>query len=223
MRCGREDRQPLGPHPCGGGPERRADDSASRPPRHRGLLATSVLLVVLGAASVAVSLTAPDTVDRVTGDIRVAAGVQLHRILAPDRLPEIRLGGEGGMRELDRCDGSFTEMIGYRSEGVPPLFAAHNNCGGDVILGWEIGQRVAVAGSDVVYEVVEERHTPKWSGVDRLVGMSGEFMVQTCFYGENRMRFLALARVDAGHDGSAADGSGRKRSAASRFRPEKVL
>jgi hypothetical protein len=26
--------------------------------------------------------------------------------------------------------------------------------------------------------------------------MSGEFMVQTCFYGENRMRFLALAQVD---------------------------
>ena len=64
-----------------------------------------------------------------------------------------------------------------------------------MILGWDLGQRVMVEGSDVVYEVVEERHTPKWSNVEALVGMTGEFMVQTCFYGENRMRFLSLAPV----------------------------
>ena len=165
--------------------------------RALGLLVPSILLVVLGISFLAASILAPDAVERVTGDLKVAAQKTWHELLAPDQLPQITLGVEGGMVELDRCDGTFTEMVSYRVDGVPPLFAAHNNCGGDVILGWEIGQRVAVAGSDVVYQVVEERHTPKWSEVEQLVGMSGEFMVQTCLYGENRMRFLALAPVDS--------------------------
>lgn len=141
------------------------------------------------------SVFAPDLVDKVTGDVKVSVLKQFHQIFAPDELPTIRLGGEGGMVELDHCDGTFTEMVSYRIDDVLPLFAAHNNCGGDVILGWDLGQRVMVEGSDVVYEVVEERHTPKWSNVEALVGMTGEFMVQTCFYGENRMRFLSLAPV----------------------------
>ena len=181
------------------------DDSprAARRVRRRltPLLPTSIALVTLGAVFLGASVFAPDLVDRTTGDIKVAVQKQLHQLLAPDELPEIRLGGEGGMVELDHCDGTFTEMITYRIEGVPPLFAAHNNCGGDVILGWELGQRVRVAGSDTVYEVVEERHTPKWSNIDALVGMSGEFMVQTCFYGENRMRFLALAPAESSSEG----------------------
>lgn len=163
--------------------------------RMRALLLSSIVLVTLGAVFLAASVFAPDLVDKTMGDIKVTVQKQVHQLLAPDELPEITLGGEGGMVELDHCDGTFTEMITYRIDGVTPLFAAHNNCGGDVILGWELGQQVRVAGSDTVYEVVEERHTPKWSNVEELVGMSGEFMVQTCFYGENRMRFLALAPV----------------------------
>lgn len=167
-------------------------------PRRRGpsgLLLASIALLTLGASFVVVSSVAPDAVDRATGDIKVTVQKQFQQIVAPDALPELRLGGEGGLVQLDRCDGTFTEMVSYRVDGVLPLFAAHNNCGGDIILGWELGQRVTIEGSDVVYEVVEERHTPKWSDVEALVGMSGEFMVQTCFYGENRMRFLALAQV----------------------------
>ncbi|WP_312170760.1 hypothetical protein [Microbacterium sp.] len=168
----------------------------SRPRGRVGLLVASIALVGLGASFLVVSTVAPDAVDRVTGDIKVTVQKQFQQIFDPDALPVLRLGGEGGLAQLDECDGTFTEMISYRVDGVPPLFAAHNNCGGDVILGWELGQRVRVEGSDIVYEVVEERHTPKWSDVEALVGMSGEFMVQTCFYGENRMRFLALAPVD---------------------------
>lgn len=191
--------------------ERRVDDgmkpgagSESSPAPHRrrrrrrgGLLGCSIALVGLGVAFLAASTFAPALVDKVTGDVKVAVQKQLHQIVAPDELPMIRLGAAGGMVELDHCDGTFTEMVSYRVDEVLPLFAAHNNCGGDVILGWEIGQRVMVAGSDIVYEVVEERHTPKWSNVEELVGMSGEFMVQTCFYGENKMRFLALAPVES--------------------------
>ena len=178
------------PEPDGGPPSSRRVRR-----RMRELLLTSIVLVTLGAVFLAASVFAPDLVDKTTGNVKVAVQKQLHQLLAPDELPEIRLGGEGGMVELDHCDGTFTEMITYRIDEVPPLFAAHNNCGGDIILGWELGQRVRVAGSDTLYEVVEERHTPKWSNVEVLVGMSGEFMVQTCFYGENKMRFLALAPV----------------------------
>ncbi|SEC17194.1 hypothetical protein SAMN04489807_3060 [Microbacterium hydrocarbonoxydans] len=178
------------PEPDGGPPSSRRVRR-----RMRALLLTSIVLVTLGAVFLAASVFAPDLVDKTTGNVKVAVQKQLHQLLAPDELPEIRLGGEGGMVELDHCDGTFTEMITYRIDEVPPLFAAHNNCGGDIILGWELGQRVRVAGSDTLYEVVEERHTPKWSNVEVLVGMSGEFMVQTCFYGENKMRFLALAPV----------------------------
>lgn len=167
-----------------------------RPRGRFGLLVASIALVGLGASFLVVSTVAPDAVDRVTGDIKVTVQKQFQQIFAPDALPVLRLGGEGGLAQLDECDGTFTEMISYRVDGVPPLFAAHNNCDGDIILGWDLGQRVRVEGSDIVYEVVEERHTPKWSDIEALVGMSGEFMVQTCFYGENRMRFLALAQVD---------------------------
>lgn len=169
---------------------------ARRPRRRSGLLFASILLVGLGASFLSASVLAPDTVDKVTGDLKVSVQETLHQVFSPDELPVIRLGVEGGMVELDRCDGTFTEMVSYRIDDVLPLFAAHNNCGGDVILGWELGQRVAVEGSDTVYEVVEERHTPKWSNVEALAGMTGEFMVQTCFYGENKMRFLSLAPVD---------------------------
>jgi hypothetical protein len=168
----------------------------SRRPRRRfGLLFASIVLVGLGMSFLSASVFAPDLVDKVTGDVKVSVLKQFHQMFAPDELPTIRLGGEGGMVELDHCDGTFTEMVSYRIDDVLPLFAAHNNCGGDVILGWDLGQRVMVEGSDVVYEVVEERHTPKWSNVEALAGMTGEFMVQTCFYGENRMRFLSLAPV----------------------------
>jgi hypothetical protein len=168
-----------------------------RPRRRGGLLMASIVLVGLGATLLSASVLVPDLVDRVTGDVKVSVVKQFHQIFTPDELPTIRLGGEGGMVELDHCDGTFTEMVSYRIDDVLPLFAAHNNCGGDVILGWDLGQRVMVAGSDVVYEVVEERHTPKWSNVEALAGMTGEFMVQTCFYGENKMRFLSLAPVGA--------------------------
>ncbi|MFJ2542872.1 hypothetical protein [Microbacterium sp. NPDC087589] len=166
-----------------------------RPRRRGGLLFASIVLVGLGASFLSASVLAPDFVDKVTGDAKVSVLKQFHQIFAPDELPTIRLGAEGGMVELDHCDGAFTEMVSYRIDDVLPLFAAHNNCGGDVILGWELGQRIMVEGSDVVYEVIEERHTPKWSNVEALAGMTGEFMVQTCFYGENKMRFLSLAPV----------------------------
>lgn len=169
------------------------------------LLGTAAVVTVLGLVLTGATVIAPDTVDKVTGNLKVTAEQQLHRWIAPGELPTITLGGEGDMRDLDRCTGEFTEMASYRADGILPLYSAHNSCGGDIILTWDLGQQVRVAGSDVVYEVVEERHTPKWSNADSLVGMTGEFMVQTCYYGENRMRFLALAPAASGRSQGIPD------------------
>ncbi|WP_425838329.1 hypothetical protein [Microbacterium sp. PA5] len=178
-----------------------AADETGLPTRSRRggrvLLVISVVLVVLGLVFSLASAFAPEAVDRVTGEAKVTITTQLRNLFAPDDLPVIRLGDEGQIRDLDDCDGTFTEMVGYRLDGVPPLYAAHNFCGGDAILGWGIGERVRVEGSDTVYEVVEERRTVKWADAHLLQGMQGEFLLQTCFYGQNLMRFVGLAPVDA--------------------------
>ena len=177
-----------------------ADAVAAAPVRRRRggrvLLLVSVVLVVLGLVLSLASAFAPEAVDRVTGEAKVAIATQLRTLFAPDDLPVVRLGDEGQIRDLDDCDGTFTEMVSYRLDGVPPLYAAHNYCGGDAILGWDIGQHVRVAGSDTVYEVVEERRTVKWADAHLLQGMRGEFLLQTCFYGQNLMRFVGLEPVD---------------------------
>lgn len=156
------------------------------------------------------------TVDRAFGEVAVAVGAGPSLGYTPDPtpspdslwsrmtgsgrssyLPEVTLGGPGGEVELDACTGEFTEMVDHQAPGGPPLYSAHNTCDGDIILGWSIGQRATVAGSDVVYEVVEERQAMDYSDTGVLTDMPGEFTLQTCFYGESRMRFLALAPVDS--------------------------
>jgi len=180
--------------------ETSSDETRLPMRRRRGgrvLLVLSVVLVVLGLVFSLASAFAPEVVDRVTGEAKVTIATQLRNLFAPDDLPVIRLGDEGEIRDLDDCDGSFREMVSYRLDGVPPLYAAHNFCGGDAILGWDIGQQVRVAGSDTVYEVVEERRTVKWADAHLLQGMRGEFLLQTCFYGQNLMRFVGLEPVDS--------------------------
>jgi hypothetical protein len=180
-------------------------DATARSPRaarRRWLLPALSVLVVISVTLFAVSLFAPQVVDKVVGNAQVAIEKQVHQILSPGDLPELRIGAEGGTAELDLCDGTFTEMVGYRADDVLPLYAAHNICGGGIILGWPLGQHVRVSGSDAIYEVVEERYTPKGSPADVLAGMAGELMVQTCVFGENRMRIISLAVVGDGEERS---------------------
>lgn len=162
------------------------------------LLVVAVTLVTAGAVVLGASVVAPEVTETAYGAVKrtVTAQVDLVRETVFEELPTVALGATGGMAELDRCDGTFTEIAAYQREGVPPVWAAHNNCGGDVTLAWERGQRVSISGSDAVYEVVEVRAVSKtWSSTDDLVGLSGELALQTCFYGENRMKFVALSLV----------------------------
>lgn len=94
-------------------------------------------------------------------------------------------------------------MLSYESEDAtwPPVFAAHNNCGGDVILSWKLSQEVFLeeAGEKTVYRIVDIREIPKtWSTTADLKGLGGELALQTCLYGEDLMRFVGLEAVESG-------------------------
>ena len=154
---------------------------------------------VCAAALLIWQLVSPASLERAVGETKVAVEQVVEDTVAPAEYPTIRLGGVGGRKALDRCNGKFIEMRSYRMRDVPPVYAAHNVCGGDVILRWKVGDTVRIDGRDTLYRVVEKRHTPKWSLVTKLRGMKGELVVQTCYYGQNKMRFLGLEPIQPPH------------------------
>ncbi|MGW9113127.1 hypothetical protein [Microbacterium sp. NPDC055683] len=167
-----------------------------------------VLLLAGGVALGAGTLFAPQAVEQAYGTIKVGFAEKVQQVQEQvfEELPTVKLGVSGGQTELDYCDGTFTEMLSYEREGVPPVWAAHNNCGGDVILPWEVGQRIQVEGDDTVYEIVDIRYTSKiWSSTADLVGLGGDLALQSCFYGEDRMKFIGLKAVDDQGSTTASD------------------
>lgn len=169
--------------------------------RKRGNIVLGALggvLIVGGAALLTGVMLAPEQVEKGYGDVKVAITSSVDQVQEEvfEELPTVSIGVTGGIPELDLCDGTFTVMTSYEREGVPETAAAHNNCGGDVLLSWEEGQRIRIDGRDEVYEVVDIRYTSKiWSSTDDLVGLQGEIALQSCFYGEDRMKFVGLAPV----------------------------
>ncbi|MFB8188133.1 hypothetical protein ACFC14_02340 [Microbacterium sp. NPDC055988] len=172
----------------------------ARPRSGRLLRVIAGILIGAGVLLAVVAVVAPERVERAYGATKstvdaIAAGV---RATVLDELPRARLGATGGKAELSRCDDTFTQMASYTRAGVPPVWAAHNNCGGDVILNWQLGDHVilSTAQGDVEYEVVEVRHVPKtWSSTDDLLGLDGDLALQTCLYGQDIMDFVGLDRV----------------------------
>ncbi|MTE24200.1 MULTISPECIES: hypothetical protein [Microbacterium] len=157
------------------------------------------VLVLGGAAILAGVAFAPEQVERTYGAVKTSIDKTVDEVQEQvfEELPTVTIGVEGGLAELDRCDGTFTIMRSYEREGVPETGAAHNNCGGDVLLAWDEGQKIRIAGRDEVYEVVDIRYTSKiWSSTDDLVGLGGDIALQSCFYGEDRMKFVGLAPVE---------------------------
>lgn len=154
-------------------------------------------LVVVGVAFGGLGILSPGTVDRAYGEARQQI-TELYTAITGD-LPRLRLGASGGIAELDRCDGTFAELKSYEGTGrVPPVWAAHNACGDDVTHPWQIGQRITIDGSGDTYEVVEIRDTAKhWATTDALLDLNGDLALQTCYYGEDKMRFVGLIVIDA--------------------------
>jgi hypothetical protein len=174
-----------------------------RRPRSLVLRAVAAVLILGGVALGVLALVAPQRIEGAYGATKVAidrAASDLRSTVFHD-LPHARLGVAGGLPELNRCDDTFTLMSSYTSDGVPPVWAAHNNCGGDIVLGWKKGDHVVIDtadGGSAEYEVVEVRDIDKtWSSTADLVGLEGDLALQTCFYGRQLMSFVGLSAVAA--------------------------
>lgn len=92
----------------------------------------------------------------------------------------LRLEHRGGEAELDRCDGAWTLMEEYKTDGLLPLWAQHDYCGGSQILNWKVGQEVSVAGSTSTWRVTDVREVPAGSTLEKTRGMKGDLLLQTC-------------------------------------------
>lgn len=156
------------------------------------------VLIVGGGAVLAGLAFAPEEMERGYGTLKVAFDSTVETVQEEvfEQLPTFTIGVVGDIPELDRCDGTFTIMRSYEHEGVPETAAAHNNCGGDIVLSWEEGQRVQSSDGDI-YEVIDIRYTSKiWATTDDLVGLQGDLALQSCFYGEDKMKFVGLELVE---------------------------
>lgn len=178
-----------------------AKETARRKRRRRSsvLFVVGMSVAAIGIAFAILYLLMPEkvglVVEKAYGNTQsVVAKIQVETL---GITPTLTLGASGGVSELDRCDGTFTEMLSYSSDQfqIQPVWAAHNNCGGDVVLSWETGQVIDVtqAGVTSQYLVADIRTTAKhWSTTEELVGMTGALIVQSCYYGEDKMRFVGL-------------------------------
>ncbi len=158
----------------------------------RTLLAAAI--TALGLAVLVATIFAPSEVERVYGETKIA--ITTIQTEASGELPHVTLGVSGDEKELDRCDGTFTEMVRYQQPGTVPTWAAHNNCGGDVMLPWEVGHQLSIDGT--TYAVVDVRMLPKRVATSEdLLGMQGELTLQTCLYGQQMMKFVGVEKVTA--------------------------
>jgi len=149
----------------------------------------------------------PDTVEKGYGALKTGYRGTVDKVQEQvfDEYPTVALGVTGDETDLDiACNAgdtyhTFTIMKSYERDGVPETAAAHNNCGGDVLLPWEEGQKINIEGDDMdgLYEIIDIRYTPKiWATTEDLIGLEGDLALQTCFYGEDRMKFIGLEKVE---------------------------
>lgn len=165
--------------------------------KSRGFLTVlGVTLIALGMGLIGYTYFFPEEAEKAAGTARIATGEVVMKAKG-QKYPKVRLGVKGHIRELNRCDGTFIEMGAYETEGLQPVYAAHNNCKGDVILKLEVDDIIDVKGKGQ-YKISDIRHTKKtWSTTDEILGMDGEFILQSCYYGENRMKFISMTPVEA--------------------------
>ncbi len=168
--------------------------------RFRRMLSfVGVTLVLVGLVLIGFSVFFPNQAEKAAGDARIFAG-QVAMAARGQEHPIVTLGERGTKATLDRCDGTFTEMGAYEMDGLQPVYAAHNICKGEVILPLEVGDLVEIDGQGL-YQIMTERHTKKtWSTTDEILGMDGDIILQSCYYGENRMKFISLSPVDENGD-----------------------
>lgn len=103
----------------------------------------------------------------------------------------IKIANKGGDREMNYCADGFTDMIHYEGLNGKQMLARHNNCGGDILLPIVEGDHVVIEG-DQEYVVTELRDTTKHINTGAVNDMNGTVLLQTCYWKDNRMKFVAL-------------------------------
>ena len=102
----------------------------------------------------------------------------------------------GWQAELDACQWVLMDMV---AEVTIPIVAAHNYCGGGIVLEMQVGDTVTLGGYGVdgVYVVTGDRQA--WSGSDAasaISGMDGDIILQTCYWDDDGTeRLVSLQRV----------------------------
>jgi hypothetical protein len=109
---------------------------------------------------------------------------------------QIGISAFGWQAELDACQWVLMDMVA----SVPlPIVAAHNYCGGGIVLEMQPGDTVTLGGYgyDGVYVVTGSRDA--WSGGDAAVavsGMDGDVVLQTCYWDDDGTeRLVSLRRI----------------------------
>ena len=159
-----------------------------------------VALIAIGVAGLISTTVAPEWTEEVVGNA-VAQVQQTAADAGVTPPPVLTLAGPGGQAELDRCDGTWTQMVQYIEGGVPqPVHSAHNGCGGNPLLTLEMGGTIDVRqldGTVVTYQAVDERRVAQVGTTTAdIMGMGGDLILQTCFWDNATMRFVGLSPVN---------------------------
>lgn len=118
--------------------------------------------------------------------------------IAPVAVPSWQIGitSFGWQAELDACQWVLMDMVA----SVPlPIVAAHNYCGGGIVLEMQYGDTVTLSGYglDGVYAVTGDRQAS--TGTDAataISGMGGDVILQTCYWdNDGSERLVSLQRV----------------------------
>lgn len=166
--------------------------------RVRPVLAVlSALLVGGGVAGLGWSLSDPDGAALLYGQVHQSVDDVISAVDGTS--PTVYLDVDGGAAALKTCDDRFSEVAPAVGER-PGVWAAHNLCGGDVVLGLELGDTVLVDAAGVVESFVVNDSilgSKTATYVDDLAELRGELILQSCYYGgtDVPMRFVSLSKV----------------------------
>jgi hypothetical protein len=102
----------------------------------------------------------------------------------------------GWQNELDACQWVLMDMV---AEVPLPIVAAHNYCGGGVVLEMQPGDTVTLGGYgyDGTYVVTGSRDASAGgSAAEAVSGMDGDVVLQTCYWEDNgTLRLVSIRRV----------------------------
>ena len=168
------------------------------------MLATVVALAIVAALPVSAASSDPRGY---SVEARDSVELQLETLSLPVEQPaalpqpvvpswSIGITAFGWQQELDACQWVLMDMV---AEVPLPIVAAHNYCGGDIVLDMALGDTVTLGGYgfDGTYVVTSAKDA--WAGDDAAVaisGMAGEVILQTCYWvNDGTERLVGLQRV----------------------------